>query len=97
MLLHKLKVNSFVNRVVKSNTGHVWTGTLTKKVLDSEFENALLSVEVVPREDTSCSEAGLNAMENGNISYPLVDIKAKLYDGSYHDVDSSLQSPLLWH
>src|SRR5699024_2493678 len=36
-------------------------------------------------------EKGLiDSMENGVLAgYPLVDIKARLYDGSYHDVDSS--------
>src|SRR5699024_9072808 len=39
----------------------------------------------------SSVEAGLvDSMENGVLAgYPLVDVKAKLYDGSYHDVDSS--------
>ena len=55
-----------------------------------EFENAIVG-GVVPREYIPSVEAGLkDAMENGVIAgYPLVDVKAKLYDGSYHDVDSS--------
>ena len=55
-----------------------------------EFENAIVG-GVVPREYIPAVEAGLkDAMENGVLAgYPLVDIKAKLYDGSYHDVDSS--------
>ncbi len=46
---------------------------------------------VVPREYIPSVEAGLkDAMENGVLAgYPLIDVKAKLYDGSYHDVDSS--------
>ena len=45
----------------------------------------------VPREYIPAVEVGLkDAMENGVLAgYPMVDIKAKLYDGSYHDVDSS--------
>ena len=55
-----------------------------------EFENAIVG-GVVPREYIPSVEAGLkDAMENGVLAgYPLVDVKAKLYDGSYHDVDSS--------
>src|SRR5699024_11516459 len=46
---------------------------------------------VVPREYIPAVETGWkDAMENGVLAgYPLVDIKAKLYDGSYHDVDSN--------
>src|SRR5699024_6098925 len=46
---------------------------------------------VVPREYIPSVKTGLEAaLENGVLAgYPLVDIKAKLYDGSYHDVDSS--------
>ena len=55
-----------------------------------EFEDAIVG-GVVPREYIPSVEEGLkNALENGVLAgYPLVDVKAKLYDGSYHDVDSS--------
>src|SRR5699024_9326322 len=55
-----------------------------------EFEIAIVG-GVVPREYIPSVEAGLvDSMENGVLAgYPLVDVKAKLYDGSYHDVDSS--------
>ncbi|PKE47571.1 elongation factor G [Macrococcoides caseolyticum] len=55
-----------------------------------EFENAIVG-GVIPREYIPSVEAGLrDAMENGVLAgYPLIDVKAKLFDGSYHDVDSS--------
>ncbi|MGS0650956.1 elongation factor G, partial [Staphylococcus arlettae] len=55
-----------------------------------EFENAIVG-GVVPREYIPSVEAGLkDSMENGVLAgYPLIDVKAKLFDGSYHDVDSS--------
>ena len=55
-----------------------------------EFENAIVG-GVVPREYIPAVEAGFEeAMEKGVLAgYPLIDIKAKLYDGSYHEVDSS--------
>ncbi len=54
-----------------------------------EFENAIVG-GVVPREFIKPTEEGIKeAMQNGILAgYPIVDVKAKLYDGSYHDVDS---------
>ncbi len=55
-----------------------------------EFVNKIIG-GVVPKEYIAPVEAGIReAMENGIIAgYPAIDIKATLYDGSYHDVDSS--------
>ncbi|MEO6513826.1 MAG: elongation factor G [Candidatus Saccharimonadales bacterium] len=55
-----------------------------------EFINAIKG-GVVPAEYIKPVEQGIvEAMQNGVIAgYPVVDIKAELYDGSYHDVDSS--------
>jgi len=55
-----------------------------------EFENAIVG-GVVPREYIPAVEAGLrDSLDRGVIAgYPLIDIKAKLFDGSYHDVDSN--------
>lgn len=54
------------------------------------FENAIVG-GVIPREFISPVEAGIReAMESGVLAgYPLVDVKVTLYDGSYHEVDSS--------
>ena len=75
----------------KGQYGHVWIEfTPNEEGKGFEFENAIVG-GVVPREYIPAVEAGLkDAMENGVLAgFPLVDIKAKLYDGSYHDVDSS--------
>ena len=55
-----------------------------------EFENAIVG-GVVPREYIPAVEAGLrDSLDRGVIAgYPLIDIKAKLVFGSYHDVDSN--------
>ena len=54
-----------------------------------EFTNAIVG-GVVPKEYIPAVSAGIQeAMRNGVIAgFPVVDIKAKIYDGSYHDVDS---------
>jgi elongation factor G len=54
------------------------------------WENAIVG-GVVPREYIKPTEDGVKeAMQNGVLAgFPVVDIKVKLYDGSYHDVDSS--------
>ena len=75
----------------KGQFGHVWIGfSPNEEGAGFEFENAIVG-GVVPREYVPAVEAGLkDSMENGVLAgYPLVDVKAKLYDGSYHDVDSS--------
>jgi elongation factor G len=75
----------------KGQFGHVWVEfTPNEEGKGFEFENAIVG-GVVPREYIPAVEAGLrDAMENGVLAgFPLVDVKTKLYDGSYHDVDSS--------
>ena len=71
--------------------GHVWIEfSPNEEGKGFEFENAIVG-GVVPREYIPAVEAGLeDALERGVLAgYPLVDVKAKLFDGSYHDVDSS--------
>ncbi|MBN2190787.1 MAG: elongation factor G, partial [Candidatus Aureabacteria bacterium] len=55
-----------------------------------EFEEKIVG-GVIPRNFFSSVEKGvIKAMEEGPLAgYPIVDIKAKLYDGSFHTVDSS--------
>ncbi|KAA9302427.1 MULTISPECIES: elongation factor G [Aerococcus] len=75
----------------KGQYGDVWIEfTPNEEGAGFEFEDAIVG-GVVPREYIPSVEAGLkDAMENGVLAgFPLVDVKAKLYDGSYHDVDSS--------
>ena len=71
--------------------GHVWLKLEPRAHGDGyEFENAIVG-GVVPREYISSVDKGVQEqMENGVIGgYPVVDVKVTLYDGSYHDVDSS--------
>ncbi|KHK11871.1 elongation factor G [Listeria monocytogenes SHL002] len=71
--------------------GHVWIEFgPNEEGKGFEFENAIVG-GVVPREYIPAVQAGLEgALDNGVLAgYPLIDIKAKLYDGSYHDVDSN--------
>ena len=60
------------------------------QVTGFEFENAIVGGASSYVNISPAVQAGTkDAMENGVLAgYPLVDIKAKLYDGSYHDVDS---------
>jgi len=71
--------------------GHVWVEfSPLEPGQGFEFENKIVG-GVVPREYVPAVQAGIEeAMKNGVLAgFPLVDIKAVLVDGSYHDVDSS--------
>jgi elongation factor G len=75
----------------KGQYGDVWVEfTPNEEGKGFEFEDAIVG-GVVPREYIPSVEQGLKeAMANGVLAgYPLIDVKAKLYDGSYHEVDSS--------
>jgi len=70
--------------------GHVWIELGPNEPGKGyEFTNAVVG-GTVPKEYIPAVSAGIQeAMRNGVIAgFPVVDIKAKLYDGSYHDVDS---------
>ena len=71
--------------------GHVCLRIEPQKKGDGfEFVNAIKG-GVVPREYIPAVEKGvIEAMGSGVIAgYPVIDVKVTLYDGSYHDVDSS--------
>ena len=71
--------------------GHVWVEFSPNEVgAGFEFIDNIVG-GFVPREYISSVEAGIrDSLGNGVIAgYPLIDIKARLYDGSYHDVDSN--------
>ena len=70
--------------------GHVWIKFEPNEGKGFEFVDAVVG-GTVPREYIGSVKAGLeDALQNGMIAvYPVVDVKATLFDGSYHDVDSS--------
>ncbi len=70
--------------------GHVWLELSPNEPGKGfEFENAIVG-GVVPKEYITPVSRGVeDALKNGVIAgYQVVDVKVKLYDGSYHDVDS---------
>jgi elongation factor G len=83
-------------RYVRQTGGHGQYGDVWIKVAPSErgkgfeFINAIVG-GVVPKEYIKPVENGIReTLENGIIAgYPMIDVKATLYDGSYHEVDSS--------
>jgi elongation factor G len=71
--------------------GHVWLKIEPQESGKGyEFVNAIVG-GVVPREYIPAVDKGIQEqMQNGVIAgYPVVDVKVTLFDGSYHDVDSS--------
>jgi elongation factor G len=71
--------------------GHVWLRIEPREPGSGyEFENAIVG-GVVPREYIGAVDNGIQEqMQNGVLAgFPIEDVKVTLYDGSYHDVDSS--------
>ncbi|MDP3793477.1 MAG: elongation factor G, partial [Candidatus Uhrbacteria bacterium] len=71
--------------------GHVWLRVEAKERSSGfEFENAIKG-GVVPQEFVPAIQKGVKeALDKGVIAgFPLVDLKVTVYDGSYHEVDSS--------
>ena len=71
--------------------GHVWFKIEPQEAgTGFEFVNAIVG-GVIPREYIPAVDKGVQEqMQNGVIAgYPVVDVKVTLFDGSYHDVDSS--------
>ena len=70
--------------------GHVWIKFEPNPEKGYEFVDAIVG-GVVPREYIPVTDKGLqDALATGVLAgFPMVDVKATLFDGSYHDVDSS--------
>ena len=70
--------------------GHVWVKFEPNKDKGYEFVDAIVG-GVVPREYIPVVDKGLQeAMKTGVLAgYPMIDVKATLFYGSYHDVDSN--------
>jgi elongation factor G len=69
--------------------GHCWI-EMSPFEGEYEFENAIVG-GVIPKEYIPAIDNGIReASESGTVGgYPVINFKVKLYDGSYHDVDSS--------
>jgi elongation factor G len=71
--------------------GHVWLELSPKEPgTGFEFQNKIVG-GVIPKEYVPAIEKGISeAMTSGVLAgYPVVDVKASVYDGSYHEVDSN--------
>ena len=89
-------VDKAVGRFVRQSGGRGQFGHVILRLEPMEpgtgfvFENAVVGGKI-PKEFINPTEAGIReALGSGTIAgFPIVDVKVTLYDGSYHDVDSS--------
>jgi len=83
------------SKFVRQTGGHGQYGHVVVRFEPQESGKGFEFVEdikggTIPRKFISPVEDGIKeAMQSGVFGYPMVDVKATLYDGSYHDVDSS--------
>ena len=90
------KTSKGEGKFVRQTGGHGQYGHCWLEISPNEtgagfvFENKIVG-GVIPKEYINPIEAGIKqAMENGILAgYPMVDVKATVYDGSFHEVDSS--------
>ncbi|HEX2913123.1 MAG TPA: elongation factor G [Chloroflexia bacterium] len=78
----------------KGQYGHVWIEVEpNERGKGFEFTNGIVG-GIIPREYIPGVEQGIReALRNGIIAgFPVIDVKVKLYDGSYHEVDSSVDA-----
>ena len=87
----KRKASTFGRPAVAGSTGtRRFISIRNRRVLGYEFVNDIVGGSV-PKEFIKPIDQGIQeALEGGVLAgYPMVDVKATLYDGSYHDVDSN--------
>ena len=90
------KISKGEGKFVRQTGGHGQYGHCWIEISPNEtgagfvFENKIVG-GVIPKEYINPIEAGIKqAMENGVLAgFPIVDVKATVYDGSFHEVDSS--------
>jgi len=70
--------------------GHVWLKVRPNPGKGFSFKNSVVG-GVIPKEFIKPVEKGIEEALDGGVlaGYPLVDVEAELFDGSYHDVDSN--------
>jgi elongation factor G len=84
-----------LGRHIKQSGGHGQYGVCNIEISPAPGEGFVFENDItggtIPKEFIRPIEAGVReALERGTLAgYPMVDIKVRLYDGSYHDVDSS--------
>ena len=86
----------YEEKYVKQSGGRGQYGHVVFKIIPQEpgkgyeFENKIVSGKIPKEYIPACDKGFKEAMSRGILAgYPVVDVKVSLYDGSYHDVDSS--------